>query len=216
MLHLLLLAIELLIRHQHTFINTMPLDENADGRNPAQKIVVASRNPVKIDAAVKGFSDMFPRSAFVASGVSVESGVPEQPFSDADTLRGALNRARNARALEPDASFWVGIEGGVDEDEQAGALQSFAWVVIIGDGDRAGRARTATYYLAHETAELVRGGMELGHADDALFGRTNSKQRSGSVGLLTDDVVTRTSYYVQAVILALIPFKNTSLTFQTA
>ena len=59
----------------------------------------------------------------------------------------------------------------------------------------------------------MRQGIELGHADDQVFGRSNSKQQNGSVGLLTGDVVDRTAYYVQAVILALIPFKNPTLTF---
>lgn len=56
--------------------------------------------------------------------------------------------------------------------------------------------------------------MELGHADDQVFGRVNSKQESGSVGLLTDNVVDRAGFYTQAMILALIPFKNEGLTFK--
>jgi non-canonical (house-cleaning) NTP pyrophosphatase len=85
--------------------------------------------------------------------------------------------------------------------------------VAIGREGRTGKARTGTYYLSEETAKLVRDGMELGHADDVIFGRTNSKQQSGSVGLLTDGVVDRTGFIGQAVILALIPFKNVGLSF---
>jgi non-canonical (house-cleaning) NTP pyrophosphatase len=93
-------------------------------------------------------------------------------------------------------------------------LQSFAWIVVIdSEKGRIGKARTAAYYQPEEVAKLVRGGMELGHADDLVFGRSNSKQGNGNVGLLTGDVMNRESYYVQAVILALIPFKNEKLTF---
>jgi non-canonical (house-cleaning) NTP pyrophosphatase len=46
-----------------------------------------------------------------------------------------------------------------------------------------------------------------------VFGRSNSKQQNGSVGILTHDVIDRTAYYVHAVILALIPFVNLQLTF---
>jgi non-canonical (house-cleaning) NTP pyrophosphatase len=56
--------------------------------------------------------------------------------------------------------------------------------------------------------------MELGDADDAVFGRSNSKQANGSIGLLTDDALTRTEYYVQAVIMALIPFKKPQFTWK--
>ena len=86
-------------------------------------------------------------------------------------------------------------------------------MIVDRDGGRKGKARTGTYYLSDEMAKLVRGGMELGQADDVVFGQTNSKQRNGSVGLLTDDVIDRTAYYAQAVILALIPFKNVGLSF---
>jgi inosine/xanthosine triphosphatase len=157
---------------------------------------------------------MFPNSntVYTSRGVSVPSGVPDQPISDATTLLGAQNRAANARALEPDADYWVGIEGGIDEDE-TGLLRNFAWVVVIAKDGRIGKARTATYYLPKETAELVRGGMELGKADEVVFGGRNSKQKNGSVGLLTGDVIDRRGYYVEAVVLALIPFKNPGLTF---
>lgn len=54
-------------------------------------------------------------------------------------------------------------------------------------------------------------GKELGEADDLVFGQTNSKQANGAVGILTDNVLTRTTFYEPAVILALIPFKNPEL-----
>jgi non-canonical (house-cleaning) NTP pyrophosphatase len=76
-----------------------------------------------------------------------------------------------------------------------------------------GKARTATFYLPQEVITLVQRGIELGHADDMVFGRSNSKQQNGSVGLLTEDVITRLTYYSHAVVLALIPFKNEALQF---
>jgi non-canonical (house-cleaning) NTP pyrophosphatase len=57
-------------------------------------------------------------------------------------------------------------------------------------------------------AELIRNGKELGEADDIVFGESNSKQKMGAVGLLTNNVIDRTEYYTHAVILALIRFKN--------
>jgi inosine/xanthosine triphosphatase len=182
----------------------------------SKQIVVASKNPVKIAAALEGFQRMFPDNIYTTHGVNVSSGVPDQPFTDAETLQGALNRAQNAREQELQADYWIGIEGGVEDtpDQAAGTLQSFAWVVVIDRGGRTGKARTAAYSQPEEVAKLVRGGMELGHADDVVFGRSNSKQANGNVGLLlTGDVITRETYYVPAVIFALIPFKNETLTF---
>jgi inosine/xanthosine triphosphatase len=185
-----------------------------------KQIIVASKNSVKVAAAMEGFRRMYPENLYAAHGISVPSGVPEQPFTDSETLLGAMNRAQNARSKEPNADYWIGIEGGIAIEnpdslpgQSASSMQSFAWVVIINSDGRIGRARTATFYQPEEVAKLVRGGMELGHADDVVFGKVNSKQVNGSVGLLTGDVIGREQYYEQAVILALIPFKNAGLTF---
>lgn len=174
-------------------------------------VIVASTNPVKIQATRTGFERMFPREHFRISGMAAESGVSDQPMSDAETFQGALNRSQNAAQSATDADYWVGIEGGLEETN--GELRGFAWV-IIRSGDVVGKSRTATFVLPEEVAVLIREGKELGDADDLVFKRQNSKQDNGSVGILTDDVLDRTGYYEHAVILALIPFKNPALTFK--
>jgi inosine/xanthosine triphosphatase len=173
-------------------------------------LIIASTNPVKIQSALHGFRQMFPAETFTAEGISVPSGVSDQPMSDDETLQGALNRASNARAAHPTADYWVGIEGGCEEKH--GELWTFAWVVIL-RGEVIGKARTGAFMLPHEVATLVRSGVELGIADDRVFGRSNSKQSNGAVGLLTADLIDRQRYYEHAVILALIPFKNTALSW---
>ena len=47
-----------------------------------------------------------------------------------------------------------------------------------------------------------------------MFGRTNSKQQNGAVGLLTGDVIDRIALYEPAVVLALVPFRNPRLYVQ--
>ncbi len=174
------------------------------------KIVVASNNPVKLDSARQGFMKVFPEAALNISGVSVPSGVSDQPMTDAETLQGALNRARSARSAVPDADYWLGIEGGVDT--QADNILAFAWVVVMG-AERVGKGRTGAFVLPEEVSRLIREGMELGHADDVVFGRSNSKQENGSIGILTHNLMDRASFYAEAVVLALIPFINPDLTF---
>lgn len=175
-----------------------------------QRIVVASTNPVKINAALRGFTRMFADVEFSVWGVSVPSGVSDQPMSDAETRQGALNRAQAARVAAANGDVWVGIEGGIDTAR--GVMEAFAWIAIT-DGVRTGLSRTASFILPDETAALINQGLELGDADDRLFGRSNSKQQNGSVGILTGDVIDRMAFYEQAVVLALIPFKNPALTF---
>jgi inosine/xanthosine triphosphatase len=171
-------------------------------------IIVASNNPVKIEAALNGFRRMFPEEIFSTQTVSVASGVKDQPSSSAEALCGATNRAQNAREQSPQGDYWIGIEGGIEEldDEMAG----FAWIVVY-SSSRCGKARTGTFFLPERVSELVRQGIELGDADDLVFNRTNSKQENGAIGILTGNVLDRTQLYEHAVILALVPFKNPEL-----
>lgn len=171
-------------------------------------IVVASQNPVKIDAVRLGFQAMFPGETYEVRGVAVPSGVSVQPMTDEETLLGARNRAENARGAAPEADYWAGVEGGVEDGPDG--MQAFAWIVVLGKG-RIGEARTGTFLLPPEVARLVREGVELGVADDRVFGRTNSKQKDGAVGLLTDGLIDRTMYYQHAVVLAVIPYLKPDL-----
>lgn len=173
-------------------------------------IIVASTNPVKINAAKMGFIRMFPNeNEIFIKGISVVSGVGHQPMSDEETYLGAVNRATNAKTQIPDADYWVGIDGGCEELD--GAMEAFAWIVILDKNGVKGQGKTGTFILPKKVADLVRGGIELGEADDIVFQRKNSKLQNGAVGILTDNALDRTRYYREAVILALIPFKNKPL-----
>jgi inosine/xanthosine triphosphatase len=171
-------------------------------------IAVASNNPVKIQAVLDGFKFISPKEEWRAISVEVPSGVSHQPMTDAETLAGATNRARNAQKAHPDADYWAGIEGGVEDLN--GEMFAFAWVALISQS-LTGHARSGSFMIPPSVAKLVREGKELGDADDIIFGRENSKQKNGAIGLLTDDAIDRKSLYEHAVVLALVPFKNPRL-----
>lgn len=184
-------------------------------------IVVASQNPVKVEAARRGFKRMFPEEEFDLVEVNTPSGVSVQPLSDDETRTGALNRARGAaRAAEKQglpADYYVGIEGGVEDIPvgQGGLpeMAVFAWIVITSSetAGLVGQGRTATFFLPPKITTMVREGKELGEADDIFFERTNSKQGNGAIGILSGNVIDRVELYVPAVIMALLPFKNLAL-----
>jgi inosine/xanthosine triphosphatase len=171
------------------------------------KIIVASKNPVKMEAVREGLATLINENIELL-GVSVESGVSDQPMSDAETLTGAVNRVRQAIDQYPGHDYYVGLEGGVEQT--ASGLMAFAWMVIS-NGEKTGQARTASFFLPPEVAKLVHQGMELGDADDIVFAKQNSKQQNGAVGLLTNNAITRKTLYLPAVQMAFIPFLNPEL-----
>lgn len=180
-----------------------PKRKNFQEQEQQHLVIIGSRNPVKLDSTEEAFHLTFGNRTII-QGINVDSGVEKQPFGDTETYTGAYNRASNAKIAFPEADFWVGIEGGVDEVGKD--LAAYAWIVILDKSGRMGRAKTASFFLPDLIGNLVKGGLELGEADDQVFNRDNSKQGSGAVGLLTNGLVDRKELYKQAVLLGLIPF----------
>ncbi|HCE1795085.1 TPA: inosine/xanthosine triphosphatase [Vibrio parahaemolyticus] len=166
-----------------------------------QKVVIASLNPAKINAVKSAFQSAFPQQAFEFVGISVPSEVADQPMTNEETHRGAVNRVKNAKVEMPTADFYVGLEAGIEGNV------TFAWMVIESDTHR-GESRSASLMLPPEVLAQLADANELGDVMDKVFGTENIKQRGGAISLLTQHQLTRSSVYHQALILALIPFTN--------
>ncbi|EGQ8310671.1 non-canonical purine NTP phosphatase [Vibrio parahaemolyticus] len=166
-----------------------------------QKVVIASLNPAKINAVKSAFQSAFPQQAFEFVGISVPSEVADQPMTNEETHRGAVNRVKNAKVEMPTADFYVGLEAGIEGNV------TFAWMVIESDTHR-GESRSASLMLPPEVLAQLADTNELGDVMDKVYGTENIKQKGGAISLLTQNQLTRSSVYHQALILALIPFTN--------
>lgn len=127
----------------------------------------------------------------------------------------------------------VGMEGGLEYSSDQKILYCMAWMCCYGtrnsfvvnlfarsdidtvdydkgDDDNTkpivGLAKTASFPMPPSITKLVKEGLELGDADDKVFDRVNSKQGSGTVGILTNGLIDRSAYYEHAIILALVPW----------
>lgn len=167
------------------------------------RVIVSSRNPVKLNAARDAFAECFPETRFDVEGIEVDSGVSDQPMSDDETCRGAATRALRAKELVADADFWLGLEGGIEViDDQFFAS---AWMHVLGRDGRVGMSRTPSLPLPPEIKCLVESGLELGDANDRVFSTVNSKHGGGAYGLLSEGRFTRQGIYAQTISIALIP-----------
>ncbi|ELK0758244.1 inosine/xanthosine triphosphatase [Klebsiella oxytoca] len=164
-------------------------------------VVSATTNPAKIQAILQAFNEIFGEGSCHIESVSVESGVPEQPFGSDETRAGARNRVANARLAQPNADFWVAIEAGIDEGS------TFSWV-IIDNGSLRGEARSATLPLPQVILEKVQAGEALGPVMSQHTGIDEIGRKEGAIGVFTAGKLTRSSVYHQAVVLALSPFHN--------
>ncbi len=185
-----------------------PKRKNLQEPQRKQLVVVGSKNPVKVACTEEAFQLTFGDQVLVQA-LDVDSGVSPQPYGDQETYSGAYNRASNSKLAFPEADFWVGIEGGVDD--MNGDMTAFAWIVVLDRAGKIGRARTAAFFLPSVVTGLVQSGTELGEANDRVFQKENSKQQGGAVGSLTNGLVSRKDLYKQAVLLALIPLNRKDL-----
>ncbi len=176
------------------------------------KIVVASTNPVKINAVQQAFTAMFPDVKVMVEGCSPQVDLPAQPMSSLETKSCAIARVDAIVQQCPAADMWAAIEGGIEVNEK-GETECLAWIVMRDKHNRWGESRTATFALPQSITRLIAQGMELGHANDQIFNMHNSKQNLGMTGTVTQGVIDRTTYYTHAAILALVPFRNADIYF---
>ena len=165
------------------------------------KIAVGSTNPVKLTAVQSIVQQLWPDAEVTA--VSVPTGVSEMPLSDSETITGARNRARAARAaINADLGF--GLEGGVHPDPIGLVLQG--WVVVTDGNGREGIAGAGRLPLPPMLAQRILAGEELGPVMDELLGESNVKVKGGAIGALTGGLIPRQQAFALGVAYALAPF----------
>lgn len=205
----------------------------------ALRVAVGSSNPSKIRAVEAALQQIVHGVDIAIEGFAVESGVADQPFGDEETQAGAKHRSKSAYTAYRtrhgrSPHFSIGLEGGLEWIDQQDAKQLYcmAWMAVYGRrtgfvvdlfassdtetyaGDRKpifGLAKTASFAMPPAITELIEKGMELGDADDQIFGRVKSKHGSGTVGILTNGLIDRSAYYEHALLLALVPWLRPEL-----
>ncbi len=121
-------------------------------------------------------------------------------MSDKQSIRGSTNRAKRAMK-KVKADYGVGIEGGMQKigDEWF----TSGWAVIVDKDGVIGRGSSISMSVPPKLLEIILSGIEMGHANDMVFKKKNSKHTNGHFGLMTDDAITRTRAYQDAVLCAL-------------
>jgi len=167
------------------------------------KIAVGSKNPIKLGAVQSMFEKVWKDSECVPCSVS--SKVSDQPHGDDEARKGALNRARVAREQE-NADFGVGLEGYVVDSPHGMFL--CGWVAVMNKEGKQGFGSAGHILLPERIASRVRRGEEVGPVMDDVVEGHNTKQKEGTVGILTNGHIMRQQSFERAVIFALAPFMN--------
>ncbi|MDD4467266.1 MAG: inosine/xanthosine triphosphatase [Candidatus Pacebacteria bacterium] len=167
------------------------------------KIVVGSKNPVKLNAVKNAVKRIWPGSEIL--GVKTNSGVSNQPMTKKEAIKGALNRAK--QSLEnSNADMGVGLEGFVYQGDFGMFLSG--WAVVVDRKGKIGIGGGGDVLLPEKVASEIRKGKELGFVMDKFIGEHNTKEKQGTVGILTNNLVSRTNSLKIATIFAFSRFIN--------
>lgn len=170
-------------------------------------IAVGSENPTKITPVEEVFSHHF-KNVKVA-GVSVLSGVGEQPMDNDEMFRGALNRAERALKKVKGASYGVGIDGGLHKYSYGWFEQSI--IVIIDKKGNLGIGSSGGLIQPRIVMDKILKGESLEEVVDKLFGTQKIGRGIGMFGLFTKGLVTRADGVKHGVAFALSRFLHKDL-----
>ncbi|MDP3066376.1 MAG: inosine/xanthosine triphosphatase [Methanobacteriaceae archaeon] len=174
------------------------------------KVTVGTKNPVKVKATRNVLLKIYP--SVEVTGVDVDSGVRDQPIGLNETVKGAVNRAKNAYNSEVDLS--VGIESGLLKTPNSitGYLD-LQWCCIY-DGEKKTLGVSAGFEYPPAVVEEVLKGKEVGHVMDQVTGVDKLGQKTGAVSYLSQGMLDRTENTEQCVLMAMIPRMNGDLYFK--
>lgn len=165
-------------------------------------VAVGSTNPTKIEPVKKVFSHHFKNVKI--KGVTVASGVKDQPMNVDDMFKGAFNRAKNALKKVRGANYGVGIEGGLHKYSYGWFEQSI--VVILDKKGDIGIGASGGLVLPNKVINEINKGKNLEQAVDKLFKTKKIGKGIGMFGIFTKGVVTRSEGVRHGVAFALARF----------
>ena len=175
------------------------------------KIIVASKNPVKVDAVREVISQYQFLADAEISSVAVTSGVSEQPKSLDEIVRGAVNRAKHAFQY---CDYSFGIESGLMEVPYTKTGLMDACACVIYDGKQTHIGLSCAFECPPDVIKAVlREGCDLDSAflKTGLTSNPKIGKSDGAIGLLTKGRMTRKEYTKQAIMMALVQVENKRL-----
>lgn len=176
---------------------------DAEGRlKRAVRVAVGSDNPVKVEATRRAATRLY--GAADVRAFPVDSRVAHQPL-EADTWRGAEERARAGLAAWPEADFGVGIEAGLFDVAAIGEVFDVQACVVVDHAGRLTRGQGPGFAYPRHIVPQLRTGRTVGEVVSELSGIADIGKKAGAVGWLSRGHFTRTALTEPAILMAFLP-----------
>lgn len=155
------------------------------------KVAIGSKNPAKI----RSVREIVEPLGWEVDGIDVPSDVSAQPFSDAETRKGAYNRG--LACVNQGYDIGIGLEGGVEDTEEGLFLCN--WGALVTSEKDTYYASGAKILLPGEISSKVRSGMELGDVMAEYTNQKDIRKKEGAVGIFTAGRITRSDMFAHVV-----------------
>ena len=186
-------------------------------------VAIASENKPKVSACKKVFNDLKNEIStnedikFIVR--STESGVADMPLSLDDLMTGAKNRTEilhnTLKNENRPADYYIGLEGGFfikyNSDRLSPIVFLESWVYAF-NGEYGNWGSSGAIEVPEKISEdIINSGKELGEIIDQKMNQTGIRANQGTVGILTNNKITRQDFFESALLFALTPFYNSQI-----
>lgn len=176
----------------------------AKQKDDCLKIVVGSKNEIKVQAVKEILKDYLHLSGAQIVEMDAVSGVSGQPMSLEETVKGAMNRAKN---VFKDCKYSFGLESGlmVVPNTKSGFMDVCVCAIYDGNEFHLGLSsaweapRVVTEHMINGGLSMSEAALKAGYSHNPELGAAE-----GLVGIVTKGRLTRKEYTKQSIITALI------------
>lgn len=170
------------------------------------KIIIATKNPEKVEGAKIAFAEYF--DEFEIESISANSDVSEEPVND-EIYIGASNRVKNLRSIAKEqgkeADYYIAVESGITNKLGKWVILSIA-VIEDKNGFQSIGVSSGFPVPSKYVEEIIQ--TDLGKVMDKIFNKTELGAGKGGINLLTKGKISRIDQTKQAFIMALTQFLN--------
>ncbi len=170
------------------------------------RIIIATKNPGKIEGAKKAFLNYFEN--FEIEGIPAPSEVGNQPVNE-EIYLGAKNRVKNLKNYckenNIEADLYLSIESGITNQVGRWMIVNIA---VIEDNKSFESYGTSSGFPVPDkyVDDIIK--TELGTVMDDIFKTNDLRSNIGGISFLTHDILSRIDLTEQAFIMALTKYIN--------
>jgi non-canonical (house-cleaning) NTP pyrophosphatase len=165
-----------------------------------KKIVLTSKNPVKISAVKNIVEQLFLDTYFEYIPLDLDAKNAEL-FGKQQILAFMKNSLSSAREAISDAEYYVCMQGGMEDSGDE--MHETAYVMVSDSSGRSEVSGCSTFRVPTQVANEVRNGKDFAKSVDEFFKVQNTKTTGGFVSILTNGIVNKESHYSQPFAIAI-------------